>query len=333
MGIRSTALRALGNVVSPAGSRARLSVLIYHRVLADPDLLVPGTIDAPAFERQMRTLATHCHVLGLGGALRRLAEGTLPSRAVAVTFDDGYEDNVRIALPVLRRLGVPACFFVATGFLDGGMMWNDAVIESLRGAQGDTLDLDAVGLGCLRIGALAERRAALHTILSALKYLSPAERSAGVETVRRAAGARPVIQPMMCAEDVRHLHQEGMEIGGHTVTHPILTRVSADEARSEILEGKLRLEEILDAPVELFAYPNGKPGRDYTPVHVRMVRELGFRAAMSTQWGAASRADDRYQLPRFTPWDRSPGRFVLRLYRNCVRRPVAGVSPGGRAST
>jgi len=93
----------------------------------------------------------------------------------------------------------------------------------------------------------------------------------------------------------------------------------AMEARAEIVEGKRRLEEITDAPVTLFAYPNGKPGRDYGPRDVELVRRAGFAAAVSTRAGAANRASDLFQLPRFTPWDKSPRRFGMRLLANCVR--------------
>lgn len=323
----SAALRRIGAIVSPAGRRARLSILIYHRVLEERDWLVPGTIDAPTFQWQMSALAQHFRVLPLGEALRRREEGSLPSRAAAVSFDDGYEDNARIALPILSRLGIPACFFVATGFLDGGIMWNDVVIESLRHTRRKEIDLDAIGVGHVSIDSPSERRAVLRDIIKALKYLPTEERESAVEMVRRATGAADGGAPlMMSSADVQRLHQAGMEIGGHTVTHPILAQLDPERSRAEIGDGRLRLQEIVDAPVELFAYPNGKPGTDYTAEHVRLVRDLGFRAAVSTRWGAVSADEDGYQLPRFTPWDRTPARFVLRLLRNCVRRSEPGLA-------
>jgi len=91
------------------------------------------------------------------------------------------------------------------------------------------------------------------------------------------------------------------------------------QARAEIVGGKHCLEEITGAPVTLFAYPNGKPGRDYGPRDVELVRQAGFAAAVSTSVGAANRASDLFQLPRFTPWDRSPRLFGLRLLANCMR--------------
>ena len=107
-----------------------------------------------------------------------------------------------------------------------------------------------------------------------------------------------------------------MTIGAHTVSHPILSRVSEDKARAEMAESKERLEAIIGRKVALFAYPNGKPGTDYTGVHVRLAREAGFEAACSTGWGAATTGCDIYQIPRFTPWDRAGWRYALRLARN-----------------
>ena len=122
---------------------------------------------------------------------------------------------------------------------------------------------------------------------------------------------------------IKRLRDEGMEIGGHTVNHPILTGLREQEARAEIVNGKRRLEEITGAPVTLFAYPNGKPGRDYGPREVELVREAGFTAAVSTIGGVANRDSDIFQLPRFNPWDRSPRRLGVRLLLSCTRSAQA----------
>jgi hypothetical protein len=84
-------------------------------------------------------------------------------------------------------------------------------------------------------------------------------------------------------------------------------------------DGKHALEAIIGAPVPLFAYPNGKPGQDYLAEHAAMAREIGFEAAVSTSWGSARPASDVFQLPRFTPWDRHPLPFLLRMIQNARR--------------
>jgi peptidoglycan/xylan/chitin deacetylase (PgdA/CDA1 family) len=107
-----------------------------------------------------------------------------------------------------------------------------------------------------------------------------------------------------------------MQIGAHTVRHPILSSIGLAEAGEEIAEGKRFLEDLLETRVGLFAYPNGKPETDFRAEHAGLVKELGFDAAFSTVHGCATGRSDLFQLPRFTPWDRTKNRFGARLLRN-----------------
>jgi hypothetical protein len=162
----------------------------------------------------------------------------------------------------------------------------------------------------------ALHRSTIERILQAWKYLPGEEREARADRLAALAGLDERDGPMMGPGQVRALRAAGMGIGAHTVTHPILALVDANRARAEIGESRDRLATLLGEPVRLFAYPNGKPGRDYREEHVRMVRDCGYRAAVSTAAGVAVADTDPCQLPRFTPWDRSPGRFALRLAGN-----------------
>jgi peptidoglycan/xylan/chitin deacetylase (PgdA/CDA1 family) len=309
-----------------AGPLSRcLSILIYHRVVPEPDPLVPDAVCAAAFDWHLAVLKRWFTVLPLREAAARLRNGSLPVRAACITFDDGYADNVTVALPALRQRGLPATFFLATAFIDGGRMWNDTVIETVRRVRGDTLDARSLGLGMLPVPSIDLRRKAIASLLRAVKYLSPEERQQRVEELGSQVSGDLPPDLMMTAEQVRHLHASGMEVGAHTVSHPILASVSSQRARSEISECKNALEGITGRRVSLFAYPNGKPGRDYRAEHVEMVKRLGFEAAVSTAWGVTHAASDPYQLPRFTPWDKTPGRFLLRLMRNTFRTEVERV--------
>ena len=295
-----------------AGPRA-LSVLAYHRVLARPDPLLPAEPDAAEFEARMRWVKSNFNVLPLGAAVQALRDDRLPRRALCVTFDDGYANNHAIALPILRRLGLPATFFVATGFLDGGCMFNDLVIEAVRRAPGPDLRLEDLGLGHHALASVEQRARAIEGILSSLKYFQPGRRHQVAAEVALRAGAAGPADLMMTSDQVRSLHEAGMSVGAHTVNHPILAEISATEARDEMAQSRARLEEITGAPVRLFAYPNGMPLRDYRREHAELARALGFEAAVSCAWGAARPGDDLFQLPRFTPWDRGHFRFGLRL--------------------
>jgi peptidoglycan/xylan/chitin deacetylase (PgdA/CDA1 family) len=250
-----------------------------------------------------------------------LERDDLPARAACITFDDGYADNLTIATPILKRHGLTATFFIATGFLDGGRMWNDSIIESVRAAPGPTLDLTSSGLGCHSVASPAERMQAAYSVIRTIKHRQPAERADCVASVAGHIGAALPDSLMMTSAMVRQLRNSGMSIGGHTVSHPILASTDAAAARSEIAQGKEQLEAIIGEPVKLFAYPNGKPGADYRAEHVRIVRDCGFCAAVSTSWGTANSTSDRFQLPRFLPWDKSPGMFAARLLKNRFTRP------------
>ena len=309
-------LERLAGLASPAGPRARLSILIYHRVLSVDDEFNTWDVTARDFELQMRALSEQFSPLPLTEAVERLAARSLPARAVCVTFDDGYADNAEVALPILLKHRVPATFFIATGYLDGGRMWNDTVTEAIRTLAAPALDLSSWGLGTIALDSVDARRAAVEVILPALKYMPGPEREARAAHLGELAGIARQSNLMMREEQVRELHDSGMAIGAHTVTHPILRNTAPDIAKREIVDSGRRLAEIVRQPTRVFAYPNGKPGEDYGPEHVRMVRDAGYSAAVATEWGVSNSQSDRFQLPRFTPWDRTPGRFMLRLVRN-----------------
>ncbi|MFL6709172.1 MAG: polysaccharide deacetylase family protein [Massilia sp.] len=310
---------ALRQIASLGPLKKRLSILIYHRVLAQPDPLFPDEIDAARFDQQLRYLKANFNIISLSQAIEGLKNDSLPTRAACLTFDDGYADNATIALPILQRHGVHATVFVATGFLNGGRMWNDTIIELIRRAPGQ-IDLGGAGYGRYTLDSVAARRQAIGSLLDQLKYISMDERLRQVEAIAAQVDMRLPDDLMMRTEQVRQLHAAGIEIGAHTVDHPILARLSAAEARTQIATGKAALEDMIGAPVNLFAYPNGKPGRDYLAEHVAIVKELGFTGAVSTSWGAARLGTDLFQLPRFTPWDRTRLPFTLRLLKNLRSR-------------
>ena len=303
--------------MSGRGRRAALIVLTYHRVLAAPDPLLPDEPTAEQFATQMDVVAEIFNVLPLCEAVRLLKAGSLPPRALCITFDDGYSNNFHLARPILARKRLPATIFVAPGFLDNGRMFNDTIIESIRRAR-DTLDLREAGFGAYSLVDLASRRSAIDEIIGALKYSDEKERRLRADRIADVVGAALPSDLMMTEAEVREAHSGGLEIGAHTLNHPILCRLKPQVAEREIVASKLRLQEITGAPVKAFAYPNGRPNKDYDARHAAMVRNAGFDLAVSTAWGAATASSDVYQLPRIAAWDRHPLKFagrILRAYR------------------
>jgi len=308
-------LRLAGNAVARIrrGDQT-LFVITYHRILAAPDPLLESEPDVTQFRWQMEVLARCFNVLPLSQALKLLDAGRLPPRAVCVTFDDGYRSVHDLALPVLREFGVPATVFVTSGFLDGGTMWNDRIITAVQSLKVSELDMGAFGLGKLPLNNVDDRKATSLHLTETAKYLPPDERTRLVEHLEAQVGS-PARGLMLTPEMVVNLDRNGVEIGAHTVTHPILTSLDCNSARAEIVGSKEYLEALLGKPVPLFAYPNGKVGIDFDASHIDILRENGFAAAFTTAIGAITRTQDRFQLPRSRPWDRTPFLFGVRLLR------------------
>lgn len=120
---------------------------------------------------------------------------------------------------------------------------------------------------------------------------------------------------MMNADEVSALAAAGMEIGAHTITHPILSTLSPDEARAEIVQCKSTLEKIVGQDVQSFAYPNGRPETDFTQADVERVRNAGYRGAATTQWGSAAPRSDNFLIPRQSLWGSNPWKIWIRLLR------------------
>lgn len=291
-----------------------LSILMYQRVVARRDPLFPEIIEAHGFGRHLRLLRRWFRVLPLAEAVRRLQERSLPARAVCITFDGGYAEHVEVALPLLQRYGLPATFFVPTGYLDGGYSWSDAVVELVRSAPGPRLNLSRCGFGAYDVACPLRRRAVIDLLTAALATLPPVERLARVHSM-----TRRVTPTMLCSDQLIALHRAGMDIGGYTVNQQSLASLSNAQARAEIGNGRAHLEDLVQAPVRLFAYPNGQPGADFDKRHTNMLRSAGFDAAVTSAGGAARADGDPYLLPRLAPSNCGSGALLLRIGDNLLR--------------
>lgn len=316
-------LKSLLGRASPEGPSARLSLLIFHRVHPVIDPMLPTEVDATRFDRICRWLARWFNVLPLDQAMVLRRQGALPTRALSITFDDGYADNHDVALPILRAQGLTATFFIATSFLDGGRMFNDTVVEAVRNARSERIDPaewfdDAEALPLV---SLDDRRRAAASIIGRVKYLPVQRRQEVVDALARRLGATLPDGLMMRSAQVSSLYRAGMQIGAHTQTHPILRGVSREQVRAEIEGSRRVLEGLVDARVGLFAYPNGKPDVDFDAQAVDVVQSLGFDAAVTTVRGAAGPQTNPLLLPRHTPWEHDRLRFGYRLLET-LRMPA-----------
>ena len=200
-------------------------------------------------------------------------------------------------------------------------MFNDKLTSVFRNCLGPVVDLTAVNLGRWPIETDAQRRTSLTAVILKVKHLPYSEREALVDLTVAHSGIHLDRQPMMTSAQVCALAAKGFEIGAHTVSHPILRELSDADAAHEIQTSRAQLQAITGQQVEMFAYPNGRPGEDYDLRHTAMVEQAGFIGAVSTIPGAASKDDDLYQIPRFTPWHGASWKSGVQFLRN-YRTPI-----------
>lgn len=297
------------------GERAALPVLMYHRVLAEHDPLQSDIHTARTMDRQFQTLARCFKVMPLDEAAALLREGRLPPRAVSITFDDGYRDNHTLALPLLQKHGLTATFYVSSGFLNGGVMFHDVLVETVRHAPSGPLDLGLADAPKVTLGDVPSRIQALQTLVRQIKYLDPEQRAALSERLLQSLGSKAPRHLMMDDAQVRDMARAGMSVGGHTHQHQILARLDEATAWQEICSNADTLSTLTGQRVTSFAYPNGKPGTDYGAPHVDMVRRAGFLNAVSTRNGVGLREAPRFELPRFVLNETSTVGILLRMLR------------------
>jgi len=289
-------------------------ILMYHRV-AEPRPFTIESTSPRAFERQMRYLARHFRVLPLSEIVEGARAGApIPPRALAITFDDGYGDNYTEAFPILRSLGLPATIFLTTNWLDtGDVPWFDRVLRAFAGTTQDSVVIPG-GEQRIPLGEVAARHRLAIQALYALMRFPDAVRLRAQESLIAELAPKDVGLPnaMLRWHQIKEMASAGISFGAHTLTHPILSRLTAEDARRELAESKRRIEDEIQTPVSLLAYPVGRP-IDYSPAIRTIARELGYAAAVTTTPGVNLRNDDLFLLRRVKPLGADVPSFALGL--------------------
>lgn len=323
--------------------RREAVILAYHRVAdlpSDPQLL---SVTSEHFAAHLRHLRLRYTILSLPELLAALATGRLPRNAVALTFDDGYADNVLNAKPLLEQENSPATVFITSGMLDGtAEFWWDELerLLLLPGDLPDRLELAVNGnpltWDLAGVEAYTERQYQTHRAWNVLRPDDPtprhalyrelclrvkpapdAERQRVLRDLRqwagRAAEGRPTHRALR-AEELCALAADGLvAIGAHTAHHACLGKLPLDEQRWELADCRSRLMELTGQPVTAFAYPYGASG-DFTAETQALVREAGFACACTTSGALLDGRVDRYQLPRFLVRNWEPDLFARNLH-------------------
>jgi peptidoglycan/xylan/chitin deacetylase (PgdA/CDA1 family) len=257
-------------------------ILVYHGTPAR---------EAGMLERQLRWLKRRFDIVPLGTLAAAAADGRL-GRMVALTFDDGLRSNVVVAYPLLRKLAIPATFYVCPGLVDrAAWLWTHEVRFRLA-----------------RLGVSAQRAESFVEWMKTLKL--GARKRVEARLARASRNFEPTAQErahydLATWEELRRLDPAIVTIGSHTLTHPILPRTPAAEIETEVRDSRRALEERLQRPIEFFAYPNG----DLDDASEAAVRRH-YRCAVTAEHGFVRRGADAQLLPRLV----AP-QGVLRLAR------------------
>jgi peptidoglycan/xylan/chitin deacetylase (PgdA/CDA1 family) len=310
-----------------SGLRGGVLILVYHRVTVQEVDPYGLSVTPQHFSEHLEVLGRDYQVLSLPEVVRRLDDGRIPRRAVTITFDDGYADNLYEARPLLTRHGLPATVFIVAeavwrqqefwwdelgwlllrpGNLPAAFRW-DGTGRSYEWRLGDMAHYGAddhrrhVGWTLGSAQPAHPRQRFFRSMWQLAKLLSEVERGDLIQQIRRWAGAEPAGRPNhrpLSPEEVSLLERGGLiQVGAHSLTHPILSRLSAAEQQEEIQRGKERLEDILGHEVAMFAYPYGSRA-DYSAETMKLAQAVGFQAACANFRGLVQRGSDRFQFPR-----------------------------------
>jgi peptidoglycan/xylan/chitin deacetylase (PgdA/CDA1 family) len=309
-----------------AANRNRLSVLGYHNVAPTWRFPAAPGSGVRTFARQMRFLKQTTTMVPLDEALDALQAGRpLPPRAVAITFDDGYRDNLTLAVPVLQRLKIPASIFLVPGFLSGHEhAWWERLGWAMMRSRAPALDFEGRRL---ELSTVAERRTALAAVEESVKRLDHAARQQAVErvvAVLEPEGTYHADALFMNWDDARSMVRAGISIGSHTMRHAILAREADKTQREDLSESRRLLESELQTAVRTLAYPNGQAD-DYDAGTGAAARAAGYSHAFAA-WGCTSCArTPPYEMRRrMVSTDRPASRLVVNVMRDLLGSTTAG---------
>ncbi len=291
-----------------------LIVLNYHRIGTPTDGMLDEALWSATqddFEQQVKLLKAGFDVIGLSDlptALQDLKSGHgqpwKSSRFAMITFDDGYLDNYELAFPVLKANDAKAVFFVATGFIDQPRLaWWDEIAWMVRSSRRETIALPENWLDEPLVLDQLDRRAVINRLLRIYYRLEGSRTEQFLNSIAEATGAgrapgKTADGQWMSWGMIREMSDGGMDFGAHTVTHPILANLTAEEQGMEVCESRLRLEKQLDRPITSLSYPVGKR-ESFNDETRAALSNHGFDWAFSYYGGHSSGADvDRFDIPR-----------------------------------
>jgi peptidoglycan/xylan/chitin deacetylase (PgdA/CDA1 family) len=289
-------------------NRKRLLIVVYHGVcVGTPATDVPSWHLVPVhrLRKQLEHLARRYEILPIDEAIDALVRGSMRRNSACVTFDDGYKNNFTLALPVLQQYSAPATIYLATGLIDTERrLWTVQLEIAFRRSEIADIDLSAIGLRSRPLHGLLDRVDMAHRVIRVLKRLTPAAREDVLRQLHRQLpdpGTDTSGQfQMMTWNDAIAMEQSGLvTFGAHTVNHELVARLDDGTLEAELCGSIATIQSRLQRPSHTFAYPNGAVG-DFDGRAIRILRNAGVKAAVTTIQGLNSSTADPYTLRRVT---------------------------------
>lgn len=302
--MKSTLVRTGALRTAARFKRRGAAILMYHSIAENPAATSDGigvSQSKAVFEAHMRELARRFQPVTIERIARFASgEADLPPRAVAVTFDDGFLDNYELALPILRRYGIPATFYILAGAVDrAAPPWYCRIRRAFsRTPKADWVD--PLSGRRFSLAAPGPKQEALQYAWDAGAAMTGARQEEFVrgvekdlETFLPAAEA-----PMMTWDQVRGLRKAGHIAGAHTMSHPNLAHIPPDEVEREVSQSKARLEAELGEPVDHFSYPHPALNPQWNAATTEALARAGYKSAALTTSGLVRRGDSPLALRR-----------------------------------
>jgi len=291
------------------------TLVVYHSIneYREDRIRIPNIVTPTAFEAQIRYFASTAKFITLQDYLDHIENRKpLSNKCIVVTFDDGYKDNLTIASPILQKYGVPATFFIATGYINTDhMKWEDQLSCWVRRSNAETVSLNLPsGEVSFKIDNEKNKFRAINALVKVLGSLNKSEREQALHELREQLNVKLTDEAdvMMTWDDARQLADiQGYSVGSHTVTHQHLTRIPPEEARWELTNSKAQLEKEIGRPVTLFSYPKG----DFNDAVIAAVQNAGYKSAGTIEYGQNSIHSDPLRLKRVLVPNQSGAQFTI----------------------
>jgi len=289
-----------GHRIARLFSKPSVTIVAYHRIISDHHIDVRPYISVTEtnLRRQIRFFKKNYEVITLEKAVELLAAGPLDRHYLVLTFDDGYEDNFTIGLKLFNEESVKPTVFVTTDCVARcNSLWPDRlrhIVYSAEISSPVTITNPLCNIG----KTLPERICAVKRLITCVKGYSVLQREEFLQELAiklRVTEQCPSL--MLDTQKLKLLSEQGISIGAHTVSHPILAQVSVKESELEIRESRKALEQWAGREIVAFAYPNGTSG-DFTDFTVSQLKVEGFTSAVTTQRGVNRHGCDMFRLRR-----------------------------------